>query len=190
MCPGWWAGRGCLLGVLLLLAGGEPAPAAPRTTPGAPGASPYPSHHPPRLRHHSKGEASWVPRARRPPPPASDAAPPPLDRQGLPPLVAGPTDPPGITAPDPGMMARQPRSTPSNITRNFSHHHKFRHQLYSENSKRILKLATNGTVSFIEHHNDPHSEYPRRPARHRKHPMINYRTKCRGQRSVRADLCY
>lgn len=73
--------------------------------------------------------------------------------------MAGPTDPPGITAPDPGMMARQPRSTPSNITRNFSHHHKFRHQLYSENSKRILKLSTNGTVSFVEHHNDPHSEY-------------------------------
>ena len=81
--------------------------------------------------------------------------------------MSGPTDPPGITAPDPSMMARQPRSTPSNITRHFSHHHKYRHQLYSENSGRILKLATDGTVSFIENQLDPHSEYP---ARHLTRP--------------------
>ncbi|XP_071551341.1 uncharacterized protein [Panulirus ornatus] len=171
MCPGWWLGRGCLLGVLLLLpllvAGGASAP-APSTTPGAPGASPYRLHPPPRHRQHSAGGAPRVRHRPRRPRPLSDlgsgsSAPPPTP--ALTPLVPRPTGPPGITASDPSLMVRNTRSTPSNNTRNFRHHHKYRQQLYSENSGRVMKLVTDGSVLFTDNVSDPHTLLYVRPIR-------------------------
>ncbi|XP_068211560.1 uncharacterized protein [Palaemon carinicauda] len=67
----------------------------------------------------------------------------------------GPTvAPPEVTPLD---LVRNTRSTPTNITRNFRHHHKYRHQLYNENSRRVLKLLTDGTVNSTDNLNDPHT---------------------------------
>ncbi|XP_042874041.1 uncharacterized protein LOC122254423 [Penaeus japonicus] len=179
MCPGWWVGRGCLLGVLLLLllllAGGAPAPAAPSTTPGASGAPPYRSKAPPQHQQHSAGGAPWVPRARRPPSTSAEpervtpAAPtPPLlppfpGTQVLPPLEPSPTAPPGVTASDQSLMVRNTRSTASNNTKNFRHHHKYRQQLYNDNARCVLKLCTNGTVQATSNLSDPHTLLHLRP---------------------------